>query len=39
MNFITKLSISRCENNVFNAILIVINRYFKMSLYILVKSI
>lgn len=37
MNFITKLLVNRCENDVFNDILIIINRYFKMSLYILVK--
>ena len=33
MNFITNLPSSKYENNVFNVILIVINRYFKFSYY------
>ena len=39
MNFITKLLANRHENDVYDAILVIIDKYTKMFLYILVKSI
>jgi len=39
INFIIELSASCCENNIYNAILIVIDCYSKISLYLLVKFI
>ena len=38
MNFIIELSFNRYENDIYNAILVVIDRYSKMTFYIFVKS-
>ena len=38
MNFIIELSFSRYENDIYNVILVVIDRYSKMTLYIFAKS-
>ena len=38
MNFIIELFLNRYENDIYNAILVVIDRYSKMTLYIFVKS-
>ena len=38
MNFIIELLLNRYENNIYNVILIVIDRYSKMIFYILAKS-
>ena len=38
MNFIIELSFNRYENDIYNAILVVVDRYSKMALYILAKS-
>ena len=37
MNFIIKLSFNRYENNIYDVILVVINLYSKMILYIFAK--
>ena len=38
MNFIIELSFNRYENDIYNAILVVIDRYSKITLYIFAKS-
>ena len=38
MNFIIELFFNRYENDIYNAILIVVDRYSKMTLYIFAKS-
>ena len=38
MNFIIELSFNRYENDIYNAIFVVIDRYSKMTLYIFAKS-
>ena len=38
MNFIIELFFNRYENDIYNAILVVIDRYSKMTLYIFAKS-
>ena len=38
MNFIIKLSFNRYENNIYNIIFVVVDRYSKMTLYIFAKS-
>ena len=38
MNFIIELSFNRYENDIYNAILVVVDRYSKMTLYIFAKS-
>ena len=38
MNFIIELLFNRYENDIYNVILVVIDRYSKMTLYILAKS-
>ena len=38
MNFITELFFSRYENDIYNVILVVIDRYSKMTFYIFAKS-
>jgi len=39
IDFITELSVSRCGSDIYDAILIVVDRYSKISLYILAKSV
>jgi len=39
MNFIIELLVNRCDNDIYDAILIVVDQDLKMSLYILAKSI
>ena len=38
MNFITEFSFNRYKNNIYNIILVIIDRYLKMTLYIFAKS-
>ena len=38
MNFITKLLANRHENDIYDSILVIVDKYTKMSLYIFVKS-
>ena len=38
MNFIIELPLNRYENNIYDAILVVIDRYSKMTFYIFAKS-
>ena len=38
MNFIIELSFNRYENDIYNVIFVIIDRYSKMTLYIFAKS-